>query len=52
MPDDTLLWRAAVVGHDDVIVELKKLADRTKNELRVMHLQTKTTIAIVPASAK
>jgi len=54
MPDGSSLWRAAAVGHENAIIELKKLAARTKNEVLLMHLETRTVIAIMnsPAPAK
>jgi len=47
MPDGSKIWRAAAVGHENAIIELKKLATRTKNEVLLMHLETKAVIAIM-----
>jgi len=50
MPDGALLWRTAVVGHENAIAELKKLAAKTNNEVRVVHLETKAVIAVMNVS--
>jgi len=50
MPDGPLLWRTAVVGHENAIAELKKLAAKTNNEVRVVHLETKAVIAVMNVS--
>jgi hypothetical protein len=45
MPDGSPIWREAVTGHENAIRELQILAAKTTNEVRVMHLPTKTVIA-------
>jgi hypothetical protein len=45
LPDDSLIWRGAVVGLENAIRKLEELAKETKNEVRVMHLETRTIIA-------
>jgi hypothetical protein len=50
MPDGAPLWRTAVVGHENAIAELKKLAAKTNNEVRVVHLETKAVIAVMNVS--
>jgi hypothetical protein len=45
MPDGTLVWRGVVSGHIEAIRKLTELAAETKNEVRVMHVLTKTLIA-------
>jgi hypothetical protein len=45
MPDDSLIWRCAVTGHDRAILRLKELASDTSNEVRLMHVPTKALIA-------
>jgi len=52
MPDGTLIWRATVVGHEPAIIALKNMAAQTKNEVLLMHLETRTTIAIMNAPAR
>ena len=47
MPDGSLIWRAVVSGHEDAITKLRELAAQTGNEVRVMHMPTKTVIAIL-----
>lgn len=48
-PDGTALWKGAVVGHEDAIRKLQELAARTTNEMRLMHVPTKTLIATLNA---
>jgi hypothetical protein len=48
-PDGSALWRGAVVGHEDAIRKLKELATTTTNEMRLMHVPTKTVIATLNA---
>jgi hypothetical protein len=43
--DGSLIWRCSVSGQEEAIVALKKLATETSNEVRAMHLATKTVIA-------
>jgi hypothetical protein len=45
MLDGSLIWRCAVTGHDKAIVKLKELASDTANEVRLMHVPTKSLIA-------
>jgi hypothetical protein len=45
LPDGTVMWREAVTGHEAAIRKLHELSVRTTNEVRVMHLPTKTLIA-------
>ena len=52
MPDGTLVWRTTVVGHEQAIIALKNLAAQTKNEVLLMHLETRTTIAVMNAPAR
>jgi hypothetical protein len=46
-PDGTPIWKAAVTGHEDAIRKLHELSENTRNELRMMHVPTKTLIAVV-----
>jgi hypothetical protein len=39
------IWRKAVTGHLAAILALQKLAQETKNELRVLHLPTNSLVA-------
>lgn len=43
--DGSALWKGAVVGHEDAIRRLQELAAGTTNEMRLMHVPTKTIIA-------
>jgi hypothetical protein len=45
MPDGSLTWRGVVSGHNAAIVRLTELAAETTNEVRVIHVLTKTLIA-------
>jgi hypothetical protein len=45
MPDGSVIWRCAVTGHDKAIVRLKELSSETSNEVRLMHVPTKSLIA-------
>jgi hypothetical protein len=48
--DGTLIWRdTAKGGHADAVPKLHALAERTKNEARMMHRPTKTVIASLNA---
>ena len=49
-PDGSAIWKGAVVGHEDAIRKLQELAARTTNEMRLMHVSTKTVIAAMNAS--
>jgi hypothetical protein len=44
-PDGKLMWKSMVVGRENAIHELQKLATTTANECCLMHLPTKTVIA-------
>jgi hypothetical protein len=48
--DGTVRWKCAVVGHENAIKKLHELADRTSNEVRVMHVPTHSIIAVLNAS--
>jgi len=50
MPDGAIEWRAVVSGHENAIAQLKELASKTPNEVRVMYLPTKTIIAAMNTS--
>jgi hypothetical protein len=40
-----LVWRSAIVGHENAIRALQQLAKRTTNEIRLMHLLTRSLVA-------
>lgn len=48
-PDGSLTWRGAVHGHEAAVNKLRELAAETKNEVRVMHVPTKSVIAVLNA---
>jgi hypothetical protein len=43
--DGSLVWRETGLGHVESLRKLSALAERTSNEVRMMHLPTKTLIA-------
>lgn len=45
LEDGSLVWRESGHGHADSVNKLKALAAKTANEVRMMHLPTKTLIA-------
>lgn len=45
LPDGSAIWKEAVHGHENAIRRLQELSAQTVNEVRVMHLATKTLIA-------
>jgi hypothetical protein len=45
-PDGTPIWRTTVSGHEAAVRKLHELSEQTPNELRIMHLATKTLIAV------
>ncbi len=45
LPDGAAVWQVSVTGHENAIKKLHRLSARTTNEVRVMHLPTKTLIA-------
>jgi hypothetical protein len=49
-PDGSPIWKCAVSGHEPALQQLKELAKRTDNEVRIMHLATNTIIAVLNAS--
>jgi hypothetical protein len=53
MPDGAPLWREAIHGQENAIRKSQILAAKTPNEIRVMHVPTKTVIAAmnVPESS-
>jgi hypothetical protein len=44
-PDGSPLWRESVTGLEDATRRLKELSSQTKNEVRAIHIPTKTVIA-------
>ncbi len=51
MPDGSPLWIVAVEGHQNAISKLQELAEKTKNEVRVMHLQSNSLVAAMNVSS-
>jgi anion-transporting ArsA/GET3 family ATPase len=47
LPDGSPVWRGAIHGREDALRKLEELAKQTVNEVRVMHVPTKTVIAAV-----
>jgi hypothetical protein len=45
LPDGALIWRETVPGHENAIKRLVELSKQTSNEVRVMHVLSKTLIA-------
>lgn len=50
LPDGAPVWRGAVSGHESAILKLRELAAETENEVRVMHVPTKSIIAVMNAT--
>ena len=46
-PDGALMWRCAITGHDEAIAKLRQLSCDTMNEVRVMHVPSKSVIAVI-----
>lgn len=44
-PDGALVWRAAVVGHEEAIRKLKEISAGSSSEFQLMHVPTKSLIA-------
>jgi hypothetical protein len=49
LPDGSPVWRVTITGHQSAIEKLQELAKQTANEVRAMHLPTKTLIAAMNA---
>lgn len=47
MNDGSMLWRAAVPGHEAAIRKLQEFAAKSSNEFHLMHVSTKTIIAAI-----
>ena len=47
MSDGSVLWRAAIPGHEAAIRQLRELASQSTNEFQLMHIPTKTVIATI-----
>jgi len=48
-PDGSCPWRGVVSGHEAALAKLRELATETKNEVRVMHVPTKSIVAVMNA---
>jgi hypothetical protein len=51
LPDNDVLWKATITGHEAAIQRLQQLASASANEFRLVHLPTKTVIATINAKA-
>lgn len=49
LPDGSPIWKCTVAGHEPALQQLKELAKRTDNEVRIMHLATNAIIAVLNA---
>jgi hypothetical protein len=45
LPDGDAIWREAAPGHENAIGRLLELSKQTSNEVRVIHVLSKTLIA-------
>jgi hypothetical protein len=45
LSDGSPVWRAAIHGRDDALIKLEQLAKQTRNEVRILHVPTKTVVA-------
>jgi hypothetical protein len=52
MSDGSMMWRAAIPGHEFAIRKLQEMAAQSPNELHLMHTPTKTTIAAINTPKK
>jgi hypothetical protein len=52
MKDGSVLWRAAIPGHEAAIRKLQEMAAQSPNEFQLMHIPTKTVIATIKAPNK
>jgi len=43
------IWRGAIHGRENALLRSQEIAKQTKNEVRVMHVPTKTVIATINA---
>ncbi|HWY08937.1 MAG TPA: hypothetical protein VNY24_18895 [Candidatus Acidoferrales bacterium] len=51
LPDGSAFWREAIHGRDNAMRKSAILAAKTPNEIRVMHVPTKTIIATMNDAA-
>lgn len=51
LPDGSPIWKCAVAGHENAVQQLRELAAKTNNEVRIMHLPTQTVIAVLKVPA-
>ena len=51
LPKGVLIWRAKFEGQEEAISQLQELAKQSANELRLIHIPTKTTVATANAKA-
>jgi hypothetical protein len=47
LPDGGLIWRVAVVGHEQSIAKLKELGATSPNEFLVMHMPDHAVVATI-----
>jgi hypothetical protein len=45
LPDGTPLWKTSAKGRDAAMRRLDELARTSRNELKVIHLESKTVVA-------
>ena len=45
LPDGTPLWKTSAKGRDAALRRFAELAQTSKNELKVIHLESKTVVA-------
>jgi hypothetical protein len=50
MSDGSMMWRAAISGHEDALRKLKEMAAQAANEFHLRHLASNTLIATTNAS--
>lgn len=46
-PGGVVRWKCAVTGHEHAIRKLQELANQTDNEVRVMHIPTRSIVAVM-----
>jgi hypothetical protein len=49
LPDGDLIWKRTVEGHEKAIEQLRRVANGSANEFRLIHIPTKAVIATINA---
>lgn len=49
LPDGHSIWRCSIVGVEPAIQRIRELGGKSQNEFRVMHLESKSLVAVINA---